>query len=126
MANILIIDDDAHVREALQAVLVDEGHEISQAASAEEARAYLAHSAATTELILLDIWLGEDNGLNLLGEIRAGGFVKPVIVMSGGGPGRTLEQATAIADVQGANQVLIKPFTNEEISKAIREVLTAD
>ncbi|MCI5044005.1 MAG: response regulator [Aquisalinus sp.] len=125
MANILIIDDDAHVREALQAVLIDEGHEVRLAAGANEATTYLAHSAAKTDLILLDIWLGEDNGLNLLGEIRSGGFTQPVIVMSGGGPGRTLEQATAIADVQGANQVLIKPFTNEEISNAIRDVLAA-
>ena len=97
-----------------------------QADSARAGQAHLEQYDGQTDLILLDVWLGEENGLTLLGEIRTDGFEGPVIVMSGGGPGRTLEQAMAIADVRGANQVLIKPFTNDEILDAVQSVLKTD
>lgn len=123
MLNILVIDDDPHVREGLVAVLEMEGHQVTEVDNASEGRKALSDDGQNFDVVLLDLWLPEDHGLNVLRDIRDQGSDIPVVVMSGGGPGRTLEQAIAMADAWGASEVLIKPFRNEDVVSAISKAV---
>lgn len=124
MLNILVIDDDPHVREGLVAVLEMEGHKVTEMDNGADARKILSTDGCNDyDVVLLDLWLPEDHGLNVLRDMRGNGCDLPVVVMSGGGPGRTLEQAVAMADAWGASEVLIKPFRNEEVLSAIAKAV---
>lgn len=123
MLNILVIDDDPHVREGLVAVLEMEGHKVTEVENATDGRGALAGTEAAFDVVLLDLWLPEDHGLNVLRDLREQGSDIPVVVMSGGGPGRTLEQAIAMADTWGASEVLIKPFRNEDVLGALAKAV---
>ena len=125
MLNILVIDDDPHVREGLVAVLEIEGHTVTEVETATAARKALANGVGPFDVVLLDLWLPEDHGLNILRDMRDQGTDVPVVVMSGGGPGRTLEQAIAMADAWGASEVLIKPFRNEDVLSAVAKAVPA-
>lgn len=124
MASILIIDDDDHVRESVTAVLEQNGHRIEASASLRDARKRLK-TGDRYELVLLDIWLTDGSGLQLLSELVAGHPDRPVIVMSGGGAGQTLERALTLADIGGAADVLIKPFRNADLLNAIEKALSS-
>ena len=65
------------------------------------------------------------SGIELLGSLREARPGLPVVMMSGGGPGRTLEQATLSADLAGADLFLYKPFGAEELVGAIRSAVAA-
>ena len=67
MAHILVTDDEAALRKTLASVLEDEGYRVSAAGTREEARAVLASDPP--DLVLLDVWLGEEDGLGFLEEI---------------------------------------------------------
>jgi CheY-like chemotaxis protein len=63
------------------------------------------------------------SGLDVLKALRQLKADMPVILISGGGPGATLEQATAIADIYRADRVLYKPFEDEELLSAIAQLV---
>ncbi len=121
MTKILVVDDDEIVRESLCAVLREAGHETVEAADGEAGLACLR--AEAFELTIVDIWMPKVDGLALLREIRQGGASLPVIIISGGGPGQTLERASAIADSYGAGEVLYKPFEDEELLEAVERAV---
>ena len=83
MANhILVVDDEVGIRELLFEILNDEGYRVQLAANAMEARA-MRH-AERPDLILLDIWMPEMDGITLLKEWGAAGQLNmPVVMMSG-------------------------------------------
>lgn len=121
MAQILLADDISSVREALAMVLRLGGHEVVEVASGSDARAQVQNP--NIDLFLLDIWMPGQSGLDVLKYLRERGDVRPVILMSGGGPGATLEQATAIGDLYGAHQMLFKPFEDDDLLKAVSSAL---
>lgn len=123
MALVLLVDDDDYVREGLAAVLVAEGHNVLEAASIERARECVSKAGEKIELVLLDLWLPDGNGQEFLTHLQAVAADLPVVVMSGGGPGRSLEQALAFADATGASASIIKPFQNDELIEAVSRVL---
>ena len=69
MSKILIVDDDPHVREALCAVLAAEGHATIEVGNAKDARHVLFEGTESFDLVLLDLWLPEESGLNILGGV---------------------------------------------------------
>lgn len=123
MASILIIDDDDHVRESVTAVLEQHGHRIAASASLRDARKRLK-AGDRYELVLLDLWLSDGSGLQILSELVDAHPDRPVIVMSGGGAGQTLERALTLADIGGAADVLIKPFRNADLLNALEKALS--
>ncbi len=123
MATILIVDDDSGVADVVALVLEGQGHAPIIANSAAEAINSL--SERDVDGAILDVWLGKDDGLELAAELSRVGNPPPFIIMSGGGPGRSLETVTARADALGAHSVLYKPFDDDELIEAVRSLLPA-
>lgn len=118
MAKILIIDDELGIRELLSEILNDEGHTIEAAQNATEARALLPVFAP--DLVLLDIWMPDTDGVTLLKEWGASGqLVMPVVMMSGHATIDTAVEATKI----GAMAFLEKPITMQKLLKAVDQAI---
>ena len=114
MAEILIVDDEIGVRELLTEVLQDEGHSVILAANGAEAREQTKRSSI--EVILLDIWMPDTDGITLLKEWMSAGFRVPVIVMSGHATIDTAVEATKM----GAYDYLEKPITLSKLTNTIK------
>jgi DNA-binding NtrC family response regulator len=107
------------IRELLSEILGDEGHAITLAENAQQARE--ARAAATPDLVLLDIWMPDTDGVTLLKEWQRDGLLTmPVIMMSGHATIDTAVEATRI----GALNFLEKPIALQKLLKAVQQGLT--
>ncbi len=119
MAQILVVDDEMGIRELLSEILADEGHDVRLAENAAAARQ--AREAARPDLVLLDIWMPDTDGITLLKEWSANGqLTMPVIMMSGHGTIETAVEATRI----GALDFLEKPIALQKLLAAVKKGLT--
>jgi DNA-binding NtrC family response regulator len=119
MANILVVDDELGIRDLLSEILNDEGHNVELAENAAQARA--ARGRGRPDLVLLDIWMPDTDGVTLLKEWSATGLLTmPVIMMSGHATIETAVEATKI----GAQAFLEKPITLQKLLKAVEAGLT--
>jgi DNA-binding NtrC family response regulator len=118
MANILVVDDELGIRDLLQEILNDEGHNVEVAENAAQARA--ARLRDRPDLVLLDIWMPDTDGVTLLKEwSTTGALTMPVIMMSGHATIDTAVEATKI----GALAFLEKPITLQKLLKAVEQGL---
>ncbi|MBW7860986.1 MAG: response regulator [Rhodocyclaceae bacterium] len=118
MANILIVDDEIGIRELLSEILGDEGHDVILAENAAAARA--VRNARRPDLVLLDIWMPDTDGITLLKEWLANGqLTMPVVMMSGHGTIDTAVEATRI----GAIDYLEKPIALQKLLSAVKRGL---
>jgi len=118
MANILVVDDELGIRELLFEILNDEGHAVELAENA--ARARQLRQAGCPDLVLLDIWMPDTDGVTLLKEWAAGGLLTmPVIMMSGHATIDTAVEATRI----GAMAFLEKPITLQKLLQTVAKGL---
>jgi len=118
MATILVVDDELGIRDLLCEILNDEGHTVEVAENAAQARA--ARLAEQPDLVLLDIWMPDTDGVTLLKEWSAAGLLTmPVIMMSGHATIDTAVEATRI----GAMAFLEKPITMQKLLKAVEQGL---
>ena len=118
MARILVVDDEVGIRELLSEILYDEGHTVELAENAAEARA--ARARRRPDLVLLDIWMPDTDGVSLLREWGSQGLLDmPVIMMSGHATVDTAVEATRI----GAVDFLEKPITLQKLLKTISAAL---
>jgi len=118
MAQILVVDDEMGIRELLSEILTDEGHEVRLAENASAAR--MARAAARPDLVLLDIWMPDTDGITLLKEWASGGqLTMPVIMMSGHGTIDTAVEATRI----GALDFLEKPIALQKLLNSVKRAL---
>ena len=118
MANILVVDDELGIRDLLSEILNDEGHHVDVAENAAQARA--ARILARPDLVLLDIWMPDTDGVTLLKEWSSTGLLTmPVIMMSGHATIDTAVEATKI----GAMAFLEKPITLQKLLKAVEQGL---
>lgn len=114
MARILVVDDEIGIRELLSEILYDEGHTVELAENAAQARA--ARLRMRPDLVLLDIWMPDTDGVTLLKEWGSQGLLDmPVIMMSGHATIDTAVEATRI----GAIDFLEKPITLQRLLKTI-------
>lgn len=121
MANILVVDDELGIRDLLSEILNDEGHTVELAENAAQART--ARQANRPDLVLLDIWMPDTDGVTLLKEWRGTGLLTmPVIMMSGHATIDTAVEATRI----GAQSFLEKPITLQKLLKAVDQALSRD
>ena len=119
MANILVVDDELGIRDLLSEILNDEGHNVELAENAAQARA--ARGRSRPDLVLLDIWMPDTDGVTLLKEWSTTGMLSmPVIMMSGHATIETAVEATKI----GAQSFLEKPITMQKLLKAVEAGLT--
>src|SRR5437764_5333801 len=118
MANILVVDDEMGIRELLSEILGDEGHAVQLAENAQQARQ--ARQQGAPDLVLLDIWMPDTDGVTLLKEWQRDGLLSmPVIMMSGHATIDTAVEATKI----GALNFLEKPIALQKLLKAVEQGL---
>jgi DNA-binding NtrC family response regulator len=118
MATILVVDDELGIRALLSEILGDEGHTVELAEDAATARA--AREAHAPDLVLLDIWMPDVDGITLLKEWAGSGrLTMPVIMMSGHGTIDTAAEAIRF----GASAFLEKPITLPKLLRAVEQAL---
>ncbi len=121
MANILVVDDELGIRDLLSEILFDEGHQVELAENASQARD--ARQRMRPDLVLLDIWMPDTDGVSLLKEWAATGLLNmPVIMMSGHATIDTAVEAVRI----GAQAFLEKPITLQKLLKAVEQGLARE
>lgn len=119
MATILVVDDELGIRALLSEILTDEGHTVEVAENAAQARSM--RESCKPDLVLLDIWMPDVDGVTLLKEWSANGqLTMPVIMMSGHGTIDTAVEATKF----GAQAFLEKPVTMQKLLRAVEQGLT--
>lgn len=119
-AHILVVDDEPDIRELVRDILEDEGHQVSVAENGESARIQFARE--TPDLVLLDIWMPDVDGITLLREWSSGGGLDcPVIVMSGHGTLETAIEATRL----GAHDFVQKPISLAKLLSIVNQALEA-
>ena len=116
--QVLVVDDEIGIRELLRDILQDEGYQVKLAENAAEAREYRQHTRP--DVVLLDIWMPDCDGITLLKEWGAGGMLTmPVVMMSGHGTIDTAVEATRI----GAFDFLEKPIALQKLLKTVTSAL---
>jgi two-component system, NtrC family, nitrogen regulation response regulator NtrX len=119
-SKILVVDDESDIRRLLQEILTEEGYEVEVAADANQARA--ARARQTPDLVLLDIWMPDTDGITLLREWSgepADGC--PVVMMSGHGTVETAVEATRL----GAYDFVEKPLSLAKLLRTVERALDA-
>lgn len=116
--HILVVDDEIGIRELLRDILEDEGYHVRLAENAAEAREY--RQQTRPDLVLLDIWMPDCDGVTLLREWNGGGLLTmPVVMMSGHATVDTAVEATRI----GAFDFLEKPIALQKLLKTVSAAL---
>ena len=119
--KILVVDDEIGIRELLSEILFDEGYQVYLAENAEQARVYRVESEP--DLVLLDIWMPDTDGITLLREwVEQDLLTMPVVMMSGHGTIETAVEATRI----GAVDFLEKPIALQKLLSTIARALRDD
>src|SRR6202050_4354694 len=119
-SKILVVDDESDIRRLLQEILTEEGYEVEVAADAGQARA--ARARQTPDLVLLDIWMPDTDGITLLREWSATTTDGcPVVMMSGHGTVETAVEATRL----GAFDFVEKPLSLAKLLRTVERALDA-
>ena len=118
--HVLVVDDEADIRASIQDILGDEGYQVTVAADASEARN--AHKNRKFDLILLDIWMPDTDGITLLREWSDKGYLNcPVVIMSGHGTVDTAVEATRL----GAFDFVEKPLSLAKLLRTVEAALNS-
>ena len=119
-SRILVVDDEADIRGLLKEILSEEGYEVEVAANAGQARS--SRAAQVPDLVLLDIWMPDTDGITLLREWSAtDGYDCPVVMMSGHGTVETAVEATRL----GAFDFVEKPLSLTKLLRTVERALDA-
>ncbi|HSD68474.1 MAG TPA: sigma-54 dependent transcriptional regulator [Woeseiaceae bacterium] len=119
-ANVLVVDDEADIRALIDEILSEEGYKVTVAADAAAARA--AKAAGRQDLVLLDIWMPDMDGISLLREWSDKGLLDcPVVMMSGHGTVDTAVEATRL----GAFDFVEKPLSLAKLLRTVERALDA-
>ncbi len=117
-ARILVVDDENDIRELVREILSEEGYVVETAANAAEARASCARQAP--DLVLLDIWMPDTDGISLLHEWQQSqALTAPVVMMSGHGTVETAVEATRL----GAIDYIEKPLSLAKLLRTVERAL---
>lgn len=119
--HILLAEDLESARAAMKLVLESAGHEVVCVENGAEAMERSQQDSF--DVAVLDIWMPQLSGIDVLKALRSRPQPTPVVLVSGGGPGASLEQATALADLYGASRVLYKPVDDNELLSAVNEAV---
>ncbi|MEJ2255492.1 MAG: sigma-54 dependent transcriptional regulator [Woeseiaceae bacterium] len=119
-AHVLVVDDEVDIRDLIKEILTDEGYGVTCAADAQEARA--ARAQRRFDLILLDIWMPDTDGITLLREWSDNGELScPVVIMSGHGTVDTAVEATRL----GAFDFVEKPLSLAKLLRTVEAALVS-
>ena len=117
-ARILVVDDENDIRELVREILSEEGYDVETAGNAAEARAACAREAP--DLVLLDIWMPDTDGISLLREWQqTQALTAPVVMMSGHGTVETAVEATRL----GAVDYVEKPLSLAKLLRTVQRAI---
>ena len=116
--RVLIADDAEGVRESVAIAVEAAGMEAIRAADGEEALAIIGDRPV--DVLVADIWMPVLDGLNLIKRVREARPGLRIIAMTGGGARLTIETASSLAEVWGAEWVFVKPFDEDALIARIR------
>ncbi len=118
--HVLVVDDEPDIRELIRDILVDEGYVVTTAGNAEEARE--ARRTGRPDVVLLDVWMPDTDGVSLLREWTATGALPcPVVMMSGHANIETAVEATRL----GAYDFIEKPLSMAKLLLILARALEA-
>jgi len=120
MDRILIIDDNAQLREMLNLMLSQAGYEVAEAGNGEMGLKLYKEKPA--DVVIVDILMPEKGGLETILELKRD-FPKAKMIGISGGFQKKTDQNQTLAELLGIQRTLSKPFSSEELLKTIREVL---
>lgn len=116
--RILVIDDDASIRQTLEIALTKVGYQVLQARDGEEAIRVWRDSGA--DLVIVDIWMPKKGGLQVVRELQAHSPSTPVIAMTDGGRSRNFNPLS-YSKILGAVRTIAKPFTLEGMLAMVKQ-----
>jgi CheY-like chemotaxis protein len=120
VARVLVIDDEALLRDTVRAVLESAGYEVMEATDGESGlRLYREHGA---DLVIVDLFMPRRDGLEVIRDLRVEAPQAKIIAISGGGRAEVVDLLYAAAAF-GAARTLRKPFEAQALLTAVREVL---
>jgi CheY-like chemotaxis protein len=118
--RILVVDDNDQVRRMTRLMLALEGYEVVEAENGRDAmQLFVGHPS---DVVITDLYMPEEDGLELIGQLRRVTPKVPIIAISGGGSARD-GSSLRVASLLGADEVLEKPFSPDDLAAAIRRVL---
>ncbi len=118
--KILVVDDVPAVQVSISATLEAAGHTVSLASSGRQALSRLQDEAF--DVVVTDLWMPDGDGLRLIKQLRDKRGAPRVIAITGGGPKLSIEMASSLAEVWGADQVLLKPFDDRRLLDIINGI----
>ena len=122
MARVLVVDDDELVRRTVKMALQRAKHEVIEAADGERALALLEKSGGDVDLVVTDLIMPEIDGIGLILALRKK-FPNIRAIAISGGARVNAEDFLRMSRSLGARMTLAKPFTPEQLLKAVDEVL---
>jgi len=120
MARIVVIDDDEQIRETVRRVLESRGHSVEDADQGAGGIAYVAQRAP--DLVITDIFMPGQDGIEVLLELRKA-FPKLKVIAMSGGDGHGLLNVLEDAELLGADRTIPKPFTPKQLIAAVNDTL---
>lgn len=123
MANIIVIDDNSVFAKLVKELLTNLGHQVTIAGNLVEVESAI-QIQQNIELAIVDFWLENETGLDVMKRLRATSPELPCIFVSGGSDiGMSLETSTALAEMDGADAFLYKPFSSAALQLKIDQML---
>jgi CheY-like chemotaxis protein len=119
MTRVLVIDDNPDVRDALRWLLEGEGYEVAVAANGLEGLG--VQRSAPADLVVTDIFMPEQDGIETLWKFREEFPRVPIVVMSGGGAARGTDYLSVAREL-GARKTLRKPLNPQELIDVVRQI----
>lgn len=124
MADIIVIDDDEMVLQSLQIVLEEDGHAVSLAEDGSIGLNMIEQKPF--DLVILDIFMPEKEGFEVLSEIKKNNALAKILMISGGGRGAEQDMYLTQAKLLGADAILAKPFSASVLRENINKLLESD
>ena len=122
MSSILVIDDNPEIRASVMRALEREGHSVSEAPDGKVALRHFAGNP--TDLVISDVYMPDMDGIEFLIRVREA-FPEVRIIMISGGGHLSKERVLDASSSLGANRVLAKPFSIEELHEAVQAALSS-
>ena len=116
MARIIVIEDEAAIRRLVTRILARSGHEVREAENGRDGVAL--HRAEPADLVITDVFMPEQDGIETIRQIREFAPDTPIIAMSGGGARGSVDSLEG-AEAIGAQTVMQKPFSPGELEQAV-------